>query len=219
MSVLKHKTFYDVEKEQKWLDEQGKNGLLLVDTLPYTYTFDKTHKKWKYSMEWLDSSPDTEENAAYIKKRSMKNCVYCGKKNCYAYFASEGDTPPAKSAGAYNAIAERYRKIAVFASIIAVFLVVLCVYNFVWQGRFDALEYTVDGEKTVGYTVPSSKDEIVPIFGWVVGKNPASIFLAFIVPITVLFAAYDIYLWRVASKWKKYAAKAKETEESRRCRA
>ena len=219
MSILKYNTFYDVEKEEKWLNEQGKKGLLLVDTLPFTYTFDKTHKKWTYSMEWLDSSPDTEENAEYIKKRSMKNCVYCGKKNCYAYFASEGETPPPKSGKAYGAISKRYGKIALFVLVITLFLVLLTVYNFVWQGRFDSLEYVKDGKKVVGYTVPSSSDEIEPIFGWVVGKNPASIVLGFLVPITVLFFAYDVYLWLIASKWKKYAGKAAEREASRRCKA
>ena len=216
---MKYKTFYDVEKEEKWLNEQGKKGLLLVDTLPFTYTFDKTHKKWTYSMEWLDSSPDTEENAEYIKKRSMKNCLYCGKKNCFAYFAAEGDTPPAKSKDAFSAISKRYAKIAVFVSIIAVFLVLLVAYNFVWQGRFDGLEYVKDDEKVVGYTVPYDKDEIVGAFKWVVGKNPASIFLAFLIPITILFVSYDAYLWYIAAKWKKYTENAGETEAKSRCRA
>lgn len=207
LSVIKYRTFYDVEKEEKWLNKQGQDGLLLVDTVPFGYTFDKTHKKWTYSMEWLDSSPDTEENAAYIKKRSMKNCFYCGKKNCYAYFASEGNTPPAKSASAFDAISKRYTKIAVFAAVIAVFLLLLVVYNFVWQGRFNDLEYVnKDGESVVGYTAPYDSNEIVGAFKWVVGKNPASLFLAFLIPIAALFASYDGYLWYVAAKWKGYAA-------------
>ena len=65
-TVTKSNVFFDRANEEKWLDRCGEQGLLLVGHKTFRYIFEKTDSKWNYTVEWLDSSPLTEENAEYI---------------------------------------------------------------------------------------------------------------------------------------------------------
>ena len=189
MEIKKHRVFFNVAAEEKWLDSLGKKGLLLVGTAPFTYYFEQRSGEWTYSVEWLDSSPLTPENAEYIRSRTGRD-VYCGSKNCYVYFASSGEC--AHSHKNVQLTQRRYFRIAAFWAVIAALMAGLLVYNIVWAGKFKTLDYVI-----------GAKDSVP---GFMVGRNPAHVFLWFVIPLTVAALLVFAYCALTAAAYKRRAA-------------
>lgn len=179
----KIRAFFGVETEEKFLNRMGKRKFLLIKTYPFFYIFKLTDTVWSYSAEWLDSSPDTEDNKKYIaEKCENENLKCCGKRSCFVYFASEGETVPEKSHKALNRIKKRYRSLSVFWSVISAYLTGLLIYNIIWANKFSDM----------GYKVHDDTAEIERIFVFVVGKNPAVLFLYLMIPLTALILAISV---------------------------
>lgn len=196
MLVTKYNAFYNITAEEKWLNEQGAKGLLLVDMRPFAYVFEKTNINRKYTMEWLDSSPETPENIQYIKGRTSINTVCCGSKNCYVYFATSAGYKFERNEKSVALIKKRYLSLAIISTIIAVIMLSLMIYNISWMNTFDEMKYTnKEGDEVTGYVVPYDKDEIVIFKDIVVGKNPARLFLLLVVPITGGTCIAAVYTW------------------------
>ncbi len=200
--VRKIRVFFSLYSEEKFLNKNGKKGLLLRKVYPFVYFFDETETVWSYSMEWLNSSPETPENKEYLEVRKEKEgVVYCGRRNCFAFLAKEGATPPEKSPAAVKALKKRYFSLAIFWTICLVYVAGLVLYNLSWAGKFNKM----------GYKVPADKDEIMPYFNFVVGKNPAKLFLAFLWPIAAAVAAATVFYWTEFTAWFKKAGRLTNT--------
>lgn len=187
MVIKKHRVFFNAAAEEKWLDSLGEKGLLLVGLAPFTYRFEARGGKWTYSVEWLDSSPLTPENAAYIKEREGRD-VYCGSKNCYAYFASGKEC--VHNERHVSLAKKRYFTIAVFWFVIASLMAGLLIYNVIWAGNFRSMGITVNTK-----TMPA----------FINGSNPASAFLWLVIPLTAAAAFAAVYCVYTAFAYKKYA--------------
>lgn len=151
MTVIK--VFYNVDAEERWLNKFGARGYKLVSKTPFEYHFEKTGAKWHYIIEWLDSSPESEENAEYIKAR-VGNAIYCGKSNCYAYFASR--SPLEHSSAGLKRARRRYYTVAAFWAAVAAVGLGLLIYNLIWVGKFNAMEYGNPARTAVCYIAPAT---------------------------------------------------------------
>lgn len=205
MLIRKLKTFSSVDAEEKLLNKMGAKKRLLIATSPLFYVFAPSDTVWSYSAEWLDSSPDTEENQKYIAEKCEKeNLKYCGKRNCFAYFASEGDTVPEKSYEAKYKIKKRYRSLSVFWSVVFAYMTGLLIYNVVWAEKF----------KDMGYKVHDDTAEIERIFDFVVGKNPAVLFLYLVIPLTAMVLTLTALYWNEYGSWMKKCPRIKKKKNN-----
>ncbi len=190
-TVTKVKVFFDRANEEKWLDRCGGQGLLLVGHKKFRYIFEKTDSKWSYTVEWLDSSPLTEENAEYIKQKELSGRYrYCGGTSCFAIFASESHA--AHSERGVARTQRRYNAISVFWAAIALFFIGLLVYNIVWTGEFDTMEYVI--EET--HDIPEFLKSLL------VGKNPARLFCYALWPLTCAATLTAVYCGAVALHYR-----------------
>lgn len=203
MTVRKFKRFFSVATEEKFLNTMGAKQLLLTGMSSLFYIFEQSEKKWSYSAEWLDSSPDTEENRKYItEKCKEENLRYCGKRACFAYFATEGEAVLEKSHEAKSKIKKRYRSLSIFWSILSAYMAGLMVYNIIWAEKF----------KAMGYKVHDDTAEIERIFTFVVGKNPAVLFLYIVIPLTAMVLAVAVLYWFEYVVWIKKCPKPEKRE-------
>ena len=164
-TVTKANVFFDRANEEKWLDRCGEQGLLLVGRRKFRYIFEETGSKWSYAVEWLDSSPLTEENAEYINQKELSGRYrYCCGRSCFAYFASESRAVHSERGVARTQ--KRYNAITVFWALLALFFIGLLIYNIVWAGKFDTMEYVIEDTSDIPEFLKSL----------LVGKNPARLF-------------------------------------------
>ncbi len=204
--VRKFRTFFSVAAEEKLLNRMGEKKYLLVGTVPFFYIFEKTETVWSYGVEWLDSSPLAMENKIYIGNRcENENLRYCGKKNCFVYLAAEGEIPPEKSYGAKYMIKKRYRSLSVFWSVLSAYMVGLLIYNIAWANKF----------KDIGYKVHDDVNEIERVFTFVVGKNPAVLFLYAVIPATALTLATASLCWTEYYYWIKKCPRVKKQKKNK----
>lgn len=180
MTVVR--VFYNADAEERWLNKFGARGYKLVSKTPFEYHFEKTNAKWYYIIEWLDSSPESEENEEYIRSR-VGSAIYCGKSNCYAYFASR--SPLEHSSACLRLARKRYYTVAAFWAAVAAIGMGLLAYNVIWIGKFNAMDY----------------------------GNPAWKAVSYIAPATALCAGISAFCFMTASNFVKAARKYPVTEE------
>ena len=183
MQIKKHRVFYNIAAEEKWLDSMGAKGYLLVGTAPFTYCFEKRGGELTYSGEWLDSSPYAAENEPYVKSRTGRETFCCGK-GCRAYFASAGEC--AHSAKSVLLAKRRYKRTAIFWTVIAALMIGLLVYNVIWAGKFDEMEYAAKS-------------------GLFKNRNPAIAFMTFVLPLTAAALLAAFYCFVTYFNYKNYA--------------
>lgn len=115
------KLFIGFCDEQKWLDKQGEDNLLLENVENGKYHFKKSEKKIKYFIDHTEDSPFTELNGEYIKKREANGYkLACIKGRCL-YFYTEEDLPDYSER--YRRMIDHIRGIVVsFSSAFVIFL-------------------------------------------------------------------------------------------------
>ena len=198
--IIRFRMFFGVENQDKFLNRMGKQNLLLSKAYPFIYIFKPTDTVWSYSVEWLNSAPESRENQEYISQKcESENLTYCGSKYCFAVFASPGEATPEKSRKTMEKIKSRYFTLSLFWSILSVYLTGLTVYHITWANKFNLS----------GYKVPDDKGEIMPQFDFVVGKNPAVLLLYLLIPLTALILAVTVMYWTEYSYWHKKCPKKK----------
>lgn len=202
--VYRFRAFLNVTAEERFLNRMGLKKFFLAKAFPFLYVFRRTDEVWSYSMEWLDSSPMTEENQQYIAIKTAGGPLqYCCKRGCFAFFAWERNVPPEKSPEAVSAIKKRYRSLFIFWSIVSAFALGLIAYNLAWALKF----------KEMGYKVWDNPNEIEKAFQFVVGKNPAALFLYFLIPIAALLLSFAaVYFIEYMYWFKKGRKKIKKKQ-------
>lgn len=191
-----NKIFISEFGEEKWLNKLGSKGYLLKAKSKGKYVFKKIEKKVTYCIDYLDESPQTPDNAEYLKDKNV-----CGFKGNSAYIADGAHTVETLSRQS-----ARYGKLSAFFAVLLGLFVALFVYN---------LEY-VNFFKSIDYVVPADKNEILSIFDFVVGKNPALLFmwlLAVVLAVLVAVTAIYTHEWLSWSKAKNTLKKLQENAE------
>ncbi len=193
--ILK-KYFISEYKEEKWLNSLGKKGYLLESKCGFDYEFKKTERPVRYYIDYLPDAPESEESKEYLEN---KNAV--AFKGNSVYVVSNGDRP----CEAYSHQIKRYGKLALFFGVLFVLFCALFVYN-VQNAMFF---------NEIGYVVPNDKKAIFDIFRFVIGKNPAQMFMFLLLLILFAAAGYTLVFYFEYLNWKKLAVKNKkqETEE------
>lgn len=191
-----NKIFISEFNEEKWLNKLGSKGYLLTDKSIGKYTFKKIEKKVTYCIDYLDEAPQTPDNAEYLKNKSV-----CGFKGNSAYISDEEHTVESLSRQS-----ARYGKLSAFFGVILALFAALFVYNLRYVSFF----------KSIDYVVPADKNEILSIFNFVVGKNPAILFmwlLAAIITVLALITAIFAHEWLSWSKRKDSLKKLQDSAE------
>lgn len=192
-----HKVFVSEYDEQKWLNNMGARGFVLVGKKCGRYEFEKADVKAKYIVDYLDDSPGSPDNTEYLRGKDV-----CGFKGNSAYIRDGVHT-----AASLRRQTARYGKLAIFFGVVTVLFAALFVYNLKYVNYFNEIEYVV----------PANKDEILSIFNFVVGKNPAALFM-WVVALFLSAAAVCTVIWlREWALWngdyKAAAAAEKQADE------
>ena len=169
-----HKVFVSEYDEQKWLNRMGAKGFVLVGRKRGRYEFEKSDVKAEYTVDYLDDSPGSPDNTEYLRDKDV-----CGFKGNSVYIL--GGIHTAESLGRQSA---RYGKLSVFFGVVTALFAALFAYNLKYVNYFNE----------IGYVVPADKDEILPIFNFVVGKNPAMLFM-WVVALFLVTAAVLTVIW------------------------
>lgn len=169
-----HKVFVSEHDEQKWLNRMGAKGFVLVGKKCGRYEFEKADVKAEYIVDYLDDSPKTPDNTEYLRGKDV-----CGFKGNSAYIRNGVHT-----AAPLGRQAARYGKLSVFFGAVTALFAALFAYNLKYVNYFNEIEYVV----------PANKDEILPIFNFVVGKNPAALFM-WVVALFLVAAAIFTVIW------------------------
>lgn len=191
-----NKIFISEFNEEKWLNKLGSKGYLLTAKSIGKYTFEKIEKKVTYCIDYLDESPQTPDNAEYLKNKNVR-----GFKGNSAYISGEEHTVESLSRQS-----ARYGKLSAFFGVILALFAALFVYNLRYVSFF----------KSIDYVVPADKNEILSIFNFVVGKNPAVLFmwlLAVIIAVLAVITAIFAHEWLSWSKSKNSLKKLQDTAE------
>lgn len=190
------KIFISEFNEEQWLNKLGSKGYLLKSKSRGKYVFEKIEKKVTYCIDYLDESPNTPDNAEYLKKKDVR-----GFKGNSAYISGEEHTVATLSRQS-----ARYGKLSAFFGVILALFTALFVYNLSYVNFF----------KSIDYVVPADKNEILSIFNFVVGKNPAVLFmwlLAVVIAVLVAVTAIYAHEWLSWSKAKNTLKKLQENAE------
>ena len=182
--------FLSEHNEEKWLNSLGAQGWLLKCKRPFVYSFEKTDKPVVYHIDYLADSPYTDVNRAYMKDKSV-----CAVKGNSAYVVSG-----AHGECSLRRQAKRYETLAVFFTVLSVLFFALAMYNVYYMNFFNE----------IGYTVPANSNEILPMFNFVVGKNPAELFLFVVAAVFAVMCAYAITFTREWLIWDKDLKKFKK---------
>ena len=180
------KSFISVYNEEKWLNKLGSKGYMLKGRKKGKYTFEKLERPVKYHIDDLDESPETPENTEYLQGKNV-----CGFKGNSAYIADEEH-----NSDTLKRQVSRFGKLTAFFGVVLALFLALFAYNLHYVQYF----------KSIGYVVPADKDEILEIFNFVVGKNPAVLFMwALAIIIAVLAVITAVYarewlLWKNSLK-------------------
>ena len=202
MMIRKFNVFFDAANEERWLDSCGEKGLLLKRRKPFRYYFEKTDTKRRYAVEWLDSSPETAENAAYIKEReSSGKCLYCCGAGCSAYFAFRSTA--VHSARGVRRTQKRYDRTAIFWAVVAAFFIGLLIYNLIWIGKFDGMGHVIEDNSSVPTFLKSL----------LVGENPARVFSFVVIPFTGFSVCAAACCFLTSLHYRKCGAGFAKTEE------
>ena len=180
--VTKTRIFVSWRAEEKWLNAMGAKGYRLtgVDAFDYKFTI-AAGQTFVYSLEWLDVSPMSDEGGRFAAKRAEDGFSLCASKRGWAYYIREGTDVPEKDTSALRLTMGHYRAVSLFALVMFLVFTGLTAYNFYYQSVFAA----------EGYTIPKSSMS-VEFFrniynNLLVGKNPATVLLLLLVPITAVF--------------------------------
>ncbi len=191
--ILK-KYFISEYKEEKWLNSLGKMGYLLESKRGFDYEFKKIERPVRYYIDYLTDAPESEESKEYLEN---KNAV--AFKGNSVYVVSDGDRPYE----AYSRQTKRYGKLALFFGILFVLFCALFVYNIKNAMFF----------KDIGYVVPNDKNAVLDIFRFVIGKNPAQMFMILLVLILFAVAGYTLVFYFEYLNWKKELKNKKQQNE------
>ncbi|MEG2118234.1 MAG: DUF2812 domain-containing protein, partial [Clostridia bacterium] len=165
--VKSSKSFISSLNEEKWLNKQGEKGLLLYEIKNENFCFKKTDLKYVYSAEFCYDSPKTPQNQAYIENMVAEGKIFCGIKGNFVYFANTSEIGIKKSISALAELKRRSRTMSIFGSVLSVFFLALFAYNVYYTVFFNS----------ISYVIPANSEEILKIFNFIVGKNPALLFL------------------------------------------
>ncbi len=92
MEVKFFKVFFSKHKECQWLNELGESGHLLTKINDSRYHFEKSDEhKYKYSVEHLDFSPQSNDAQIYFKSRLNSGVKPLVSDNNWVYFVSENE--------------------------------------------------------------------------------------------------------------------------------
>lgn len=94
MKVVKHKLFFiwQLEEEEKWLNEMSEFGLQLCDVGFCRYVFEESEpSQYKYKLQLLDKLPSTDESRDYILFIEDMGIDYIGSYSNWVYFRKKND--------------------------------------------------------------------------------------------------------------------------------
>ena len=171
----------------------GAKGLVLVGKKCGRYEFEKTDVKAEYIVDYLDDSPKSPDNTEYLRGKDV-----CGFKGNSAYI--RGGVHTAASLGRQSA---RYGKLTLFFGVVTVLFAALFAYNLKYVNYFNE----------IGYVVPANGDEILPIFNFVVGKNPATLFMWVVAAFLVAAAVLTVTWLREWALWSGNRRAAETAEK------
>ncbi len=191
-----NKIFVSEHDEEAWLNRLGAKGYLLKKKSIGAYAFSKTDDKITYQIDYLGESPETPDNQKYLEGKEV-----CGFKGNSAYIKNGSH-----SAASLKRQTARYGKLAAFFGIITLLFGGLFAYNLSYVEYFKSIEYVV----------PADKDAILPIFNFVVGKNPAQLFMWVVAVLLVIVGIFTVIFGREWLLWKKdlKAVSGSETPDS-----
>ncbi len=189
--MIKHKYFISEYNEEKWLNQMGGSGFKLVKKSFFTYEFESTDKTYKYRIDFLPDPVEAEESVEYLKD---KHC--CGNKGSSVYILNMEHT--VETASAHE---KRYSALAMFFGVCFLFFAALFTYNVSCMSFFDA-------EK---YVIKTDVNEIWSIFNFIVGKNPAALFLWVIMPFLLVSGIYGLIFYFEKTRWTKLKTKISQS--------
>lgn len=86
--------WWNVDKEQAWLNEKIKKGWLLCDVNLFKYTFESCEPGgYEICVEMLEEKPITEKSKRYIAFVEETGAKYIGANGTIAYFCKKADAP------------------------------------------------------------------------------------------------------------------------------
>jgi len=178
-----HKIFVSEHDEEKWLNSLGAKGYLLIKKSPCTYVFSKEDGISEYQIDYLDDTPKAPANQEYLEGKEV-----CGFKGNSAYIRNGVHT-----AETLKRQTARYGKLAAFFGVVTLLFGALFAYNL----------YYVNFFKSIDYIVPADSSAILPIFSFVVGKNPAQLFMWVVAPLLVIAGIFTVTFGREWLMWRK----------------
>lgn len=193
--ILK-KYFISEYKEEKWLSSLGGKGYLLESKSGFTYEFKKTERPVRYYIDYLPDAPESEDSKEYLKDKTA-----VAFKGNSVYVVSDENRP----SEAYGHQIKRYGKLALFFGVLFVLFCALFAYNVKMAMYFNE----------IGYTIPNDKNAILDIFKFLVGKNPAQMFMLLLLVVMFAVAGYTLVFYFEYLNWKKLSVKnkAEQTEK------
>ncbi len=214
------KIFFSKIKERKWLDKMGDDGYRLTKIKDSKYFFSHSDEhKYKYSIEFLDTSPQSECAEEYyieLEKDGIKPILTSG--NWVYFIKSNGNIVHTADVYKKNGIFYLWRSI--YLLFFAVFGAIVCGYQAYAAKFLPYMGHTSDGKLSL-LEIKDSESVLVEMLNivknWVnnifeflnggyfgifrnfFGNTDAAVVIALILPIviilTVLFALnFDQYL-------------------------
>lgn len=140
------KVFLSKRSERDWLNTMGNDGYLLTAINDSKYQFKKSDEhKYCYSIEYLDSSPQSDIAEEYFSSRRDEDIIPLVSSGNWVYFA--------KADGEIELKAEVYKKNSIFYKWRSIYLLffavcgaVLCGYQAFAIGYLDRIGYDGNGQ-------------------------------------------------------------------------
>ncbi|NGZ76357.1 DUF2812 domain-containing protein [Saccharibacillus alkalitolerans] len=131
MIMKRTKWFFDHEKEEKWLNEMGKDGWQLKKVKARRYTFERGKPgSHEYGMLLLDAVPALSRNSrSYIDFMESSGAEYVSRCFRWAYFRRETDQGPFRVYTDRDSLHSHYRRVAMMNGLIGVANVTIALSN------------------------------------------------------------------------------------------
>ena len=109
MKTIVKKTFLDIQKEEEWLNEQGKNGLMLLNYNKGEYEFENvTPAKYQYKIDLPNYTGDKKK--AYLDFLEESGISVVSKYAGRVYLRKNMDEGPLELYSDKNEISKQVRK-------------------------------------------------------------------------------------------------------------
>ncbi len=191
------KVFFSKTKEKQWLDSLGEKGYLLQKIKDSKYYFEKSEEHtYRYSIENLGVSPQSEEGIEYISNYKENGIDFLFEKGTWCYFAS-ADSKIEISASVYKKNNEVYMWRMIYLGFFAVVFAVVLGYQLFATDFLVNIGHVSDGG--VAYIPEESfldkiqnavfkvlnRTYFLP-FRVIFGLNDASVVIALVLPAVII---------------------------------